>query len=115
MLTALGAEVLLAEHGARALMILARERPDLILLDLLMPVMDGFVFAEHVRREPRWAGIPIVAVTALGDLRDYLRTWQEGFAAHLTKPIDDTALAAVIQRVMIGRRRAAIRERKRPR
>src|SRR5437867_4239948 len=61
-----GARVCLAEHGQEALDILERERPDVILLDLLMPVMDGFALITHLRQDPRWARLPVVAVTALG-------------------------------------------------
>jgi CheY-like chemotaxis protein len=112
MLGALGAHVLVAEQGAHALAIMAREEPDLILLDLLMPVMDGFVFAQHVKRDRRWMNIPIIAVTALGELQDYLRTWQEGLAGHLTKPVSETDLVSVIERVIVQRRRAPARGRK---
>jgi CheY-like chemotaxis protein len=112
MLSALGARVLVAEQGAHALAIMAREEPDLILLDLLMPVMDGFVFAQHVKRDRRWMGIPIIAVTALGEIQDYLRTWQEGLAGHLTKPVSETDLVSVIERVIVQRRRGLTRGRK---
>ena len=107
MLTARGARVLLAEHGRDALALLGWEHPDAILLDLLMPVMDGFTFAEHVQAEPRWAGIPIIALTALGGDLDYQRTWAAGFAAHVTKPIDHAVLVSVIGRVMRAHRNAA--------
>ncbi|HEV8676203.1 MAG TPA: response regulator [Methylomirabilota bacterium] len=112
MLTAVGARVLVAEQGAHALAILAREHPDVILLDLLMPVMDGFVFAQHVQRERRWVDIPIIAVTALGEIQDYLRTWQEGLAGHLTKPVGQAELVSVIQRVTTGRRASQTRRRR---
>jgi CheY-like chemotaxis protein len=88
LLTALGASVLVAEHGRQALYILEEtRRPHAILLDILMPVMDGFTFVERMSQEPRWARIPVVAVTALGSGRDIVRTWEAGFAGHLTKPI----------------------------
>ncbi|HEX2203557.1 MAG TPA: response regulator [Longimicrobium sp.] len=53
-----------AENGRVALECMERERPRLILLDLMMPEMDGFEFADHVRRHPEWGSIPIVVVTA---------------------------------------------------
>jgi CheY-like chemotaxis protein len=53
-----------AENGQVALEVMERERPSLILLDLMMPVMDGFEFADAVRRRPEWRTIPIVVVTA---------------------------------------------------
>jgi PAS domain S-box-containing protein len=54
-----------AENGLAALECMERERPNLILLDLMMPEMDGFEFADRVRRHPEWRSIPIVVVTAL--------------------------------------------------
>jgi CheY-like chemotaxis protein len=53
-----------AENGRVALACMERERPRLILLDLMMPEMDGFEFADRVRRHPEWRSIPIVVVTA---------------------------------------------------
>jgi two-component system, sensor histidine kinase len=110
LLVSLGARVLLAEHGRMALAVLEDENPDAVLLDLLMPVMDGFAFIQHMRHDPRWGHIPVIAVTALGGHRDLLRTWEEGFDAHLTKPIGDGELLSVVQRVMVGRRRNPTRK-----
>jgi CheY-like chemotaxis protein/anti-sigma regulatory factor (Ser/Thr protein kinase) len=59
-----GRTVCEAENGRVALEVMERERPSLILLDLMMPVMDGFEFADEVRRHPEWSSIPIVVVTA---------------------------------------------------
>ncbi len=59
-----GWRVLEAEHGAEALGILADSRPDLIILDLMMPVMDGFEFLSEFRRHPAWENIPVIVVTA---------------------------------------------------
>ena len=64
MLEKLGCRVIEAENGEAALALMERERPSLIFLDLLMPVMDGFAFAEEVRLHPEWRTIPIVVVTA---------------------------------------------------
>jgi CheY-like chemotaxis protein len=59
-----GWKVTEAENGHRALQCMAQERPSLILLDLMMPEMDGFEFTERVRQYPEWRTIPIVVVTA---------------------------------------------------
>jgi len=59
-----GWRVLEAEHGAEALHILGESRPDLIILDLMMPVMDGFEFLTEFRRHPGWEHIPVIVVTA---------------------------------------------------
>ncbi|RVU42591.1 PAS domain-containing hybrid sensor histidine kinase/response regulator [Lujinxingia sediminis] len=54
-----------AENGRKALELLDEERPDVVILDLMMPEMDGFEVAELMRQEPRWRDIPIVVVTAM--------------------------------------------------
>jgi CheY-like chemotaxis protein len=105
MLTSLGARVLLAEHGRQALDVLEQTRPHAILLDLMMPVMDGFTFVQRMRLNPSWAHIPVIALTALSADRDYARTWTEGFAGHLAKPIAEADLVAALQRILHGHRR----------
>lgn len=107
LLTALGASVLVAEHGRQALYVLEEACPHAILLDILMPVMDGFTFVERMGHEPRWARIPVIAVTALGSGRDIMRTWEAGFAGHLTKPIEEADLITVIQRILGGHGRSS--------
>jgi CheY-like chemotaxis protein len=100
MLEHVGARVILAAHGGEALARLGTQRrPHVILCDLLMPVLDGLGLARHVQGDPRWRGIPILAVTALGGAADYIRTWAHGFAGHVTKPIDRDVLLAAIRRV----------------
>ena len=100
MLEHVGARVILAAHGGEALARLeTQRRPHVILCDLLMPVLDGLGLARHVQGDPRWRGIPILAVTALGGAADYIKTWAHGFAGHVTKPIDRDVLLAAIRRV----------------
>jgi CheY-like chemotaxis protein len=102
MLEPLGARVFLAESGPDALEILDTRRPHIILLDILMPGMDGLDFFRAVQRRPEWRSIPIVAVTALGELGDYIRTWVLGFAGHLTKPVAQEDLQVAIGRALRG-------------
>jgi CheY-like chemotaxis protein len=59
-----GCRVIEAKNGEVALALMERERPSLVFLDLMMPVMDGFEFAEQMRLHPEWRTIPIVVVTA---------------------------------------------------
>jgi CheY-like chemotaxis protein len=59
-----GIQVMVAENGRVALERLAENQPELILLDLTMPEMDGFEFVDHVRQHEAWRAIPIVVVTA---------------------------------------------------
>jgi CheY-like chemotaxis protein len=100
MLREQGAEILLARDGLEALQLLGAASPDVALVDLLMPHLDGFGLAKRLRADPRWGRLPIIAVTALAAQADYLRTWELDFAAHLTKPVDYGALAATVLRVL---------------
>jgi CheY-like chemotaxis protein len=104
----LGPRILLAENGYDALGILRGDgnRPDVILCDLLMPTMDGLNFAKRLQQTPEWQSIPIVAITALGQLADYILTWTHGFQAHLTKPVDPALLVDVVKGLV---RRRAVR------
>ncbi|HVF38937.1 MAG TPA: response regulator [Gemmatimonadaceae bacterium] len=80
MLERLGRRVVEAENGQVALSIMETERPSLIFLDLMMPVMDGFTFADRMRAHPEWRSIPIVVVTAhdlTGDERRRLNGYVE--------------------------------------
>jgi CheY-like chemotaxis protein len=71
MLAPLGARVLLAEDAQVALRVLNTERPHIILLDLMLPGMDGLTFAHHIQSDPRLKNIPLLAVTALASMADY--------------------------------------------
>jgi CheY-like chemotaxis protein len=99
MLEALGARMILARDAMAARVVLSQERPHVILLDLLLPGMDGLTFSRLIQQDPHLADIPIVAVTALAQLGDYIQTWTHGFAAHLAKPVEDEMLTDAILRV----------------
>jgi CheY-like chemotaxis protein len=103
MLEPLGARVLTAASGPEALALWGRAAVHLVLLDLLMPEMDGFRVIRALRRHPRAARVPIVAMTALGSETDYYRTWEAGFDGHLTKPVEHGDLASVVH--VLTRRR----------
>ncbi len=97
-----GTHLLTAEDGSRALDVVAVEEPDVVLCDLQMPGMDGFEFVRRIRSDPRWSGLPVVAVTGLSGEGDELRTRRAGFDAHLAKPLDYLALRRCI-RILGGR------------
>ncbi|MEO8194906.1 MAG: response regulator [Gemmatimonadales bacterium] len=84
MLERLGCRVSEAENGEAALAMMQRERPSLIFLDLMMPVMDGFTFAEQVRIHLEWRTIPIVVVTA-ADLTSEERRRLNGYVGTILK------------------------------
>jgi two-component system cell cycle response regulator DivK len=83
-----GVEVLEAENAPVGIEIAARESPDLILMDIQMPEMDGLTATRLLRAEPKTAHIPIVAVTASVTEKDRNKTLEAGCDGHIPKPID---------------------------
>src|SRR5260221_639729 len=83
-----GASVAVAADGRQALRVTSWIKPDLILCDLRMPVIDGFGFIDRLRHDPNLSRTAVLAVTALGSDADIKRTWEVGFDGHLVKPID---------------------------
>lgn len=90
-------DVLTAMNGEEALRKVAEESPDLVLLDVMMPGMDGFEVCAKIKDEPKTAHIPVVMVTALTDVHDKVRGLEAGADDFLSKPINDTALMARVR------------------
>lgn len=85
-----------ASNGREALARLLERTPQLILLDLMMPVMDGWEFIRALRSNPEWRDIPVVVVTAVYDVK---HTQQEtGAVAVVTKPFDIDQIADMVNR-----------------
>src|SRR5680860_486964 len=91
-LTAEYFEVRTAHCGPDALQICSREGTDVVLLDVMMPGMDGFEVCRRLKGEPRTQHIPVVMVTALDQPADVVRGLEAGADDFLTKPVDDIAL-----------------------
>ncbi len=89
-----GHEVLTAANGAEGLGVVAREHPDVILVDLMMPVMDGYEFLQRLRRLPEHAHTPAVVVSAVATGGYSRKLGASGFVA---KPFDAEALLAVVE------------------
>lgn len=90
-------EVLTAMNGEEALRKVNEESPDLVLLDVMMPGMDGFEVCTKIKENPTSAHIPVVMVTALTDVQDKVRGLESGADDFLSKPINDTALMARVR------------------
>lgn len=85
-----------ASNGLEALERVAERKPQIILLDLMMPIMDGWEFIRSLRANVEWRDIPVVVVTAVYDIK---RTQQEtGAIAVITKPFDIDQIADVVSR-----------------
>jgi two-component system, cell cycle response regulator len=90
-------EVLTACDGATALQIASDERPDIILLDVMMPGMDGFETCRRLKADPVTRHIPVVLVTALDGREDKIKGLDAGADDFVTKPIDDVILFARVK------------------
>jgi two-component system CheB/CheR fusion protein len=91
-----GADVLVATSARQALEILGRENVELLVSDISMPDMDGYGLLREVRRLPRYATLPAVAVTGLGREQDIAAAREAGFSAHLGKPLSVDRLLNII-------------------
>ncbi|MDO9384284.1 MAG: PleD family two-component system response regulator [Hyphomicrobiaceae bacterium] len=85
-------DVLTAHSGQEALDICARERVDIVLLDVMMPGLDGFETCRRLKTDPATQHIPVIMVTALDQAADRVRCLEFGADDFLTKPVDDLAL-----------------------
>lgn len=104
-----GIEVIEAANGRAGVQLAKREQPDLILLGVLMPVLDGWQAAEELREDPETREIPIVFLTARAEERDCARGFDLGAVDYILKPFNPTELAPRI-RGLLGRLERGDRE-----
>ena len=95
-----GHEVIEAEDGQQALDKLATTEADLVLLDIQMPVLDGYAVVRRLRQTPRFASLKILALTAYAMQGDREKVLEAGFDGYLTKPIDIAKLTKEIQQFL---------------
>jgi DNA-binding response OmpR family regulator len=95
-----GYEILVAFSGEEAMEVVARHRPDLILLDIMLPVVDGFEVCQRVRENPDWKDIRIVLVTAVGTEADMTKGLDLGADAYVTKPFANADLIAKVKELL---------------
>ena len=93
-------EVISACNGEEALRIAEDEKPDLILLDTNMPVMDGLEMLERMRKSPALRETPVIMVTALCERQDIAAASAYGIADYVTKPVDFTSLLDKISNIL---------------
>ena len=95
-----GYESLCAKDGAQALMLAKQQQPDLILLDIMMPGMDGFEVARQLKADAGTRNIPIIMVTAMDDRSSRMKALQMGAEEFLTKPVDRAELSIRVKNLL---------------
>ena len=98
MLEHAGHEVTEADDGVATLESMRLEKPEVVLLDIQMPILDGYAVLERVMADEELRGIPVIAVTAYAMQGDSLRGIRAGFREYLTKPISMRQLLAAVDR-----------------
>ena len=98
-----GFTVIHAVNGIEALRLALADPPDLVLMDLQMPEMDGYEAARRMHAEPQLAGTPIVAVTSFAMNTDREKALQMGFAGYIEKPIQPLTFVAEISQFLTGK------------
>ena len=93
----LGYDVIVARNGADAVELLAQELPDLIIMDIQMPKMDGFQAVSRIKNDPRTQSIPVLAATAKAMADDKERCLASGFDGYLAKPFTQANLGSAIK------------------
>lgn len=104
MLEKTGYSVVLAETGAEAIAIAVRERPDMILMDIELPDMDGLEVTRRIRSSPADGSIPIVAVTSYAMAGDREKAFLAGCNGYIEKPIDPEIFLAEIAEYCRGKK-----------
>jgi two-component system alkaline phosphatase synthesis response regulator PhoP/two-component system response regulator VicR len=95
-----GYEVVTASTGREALEKVASENPDLIVMDVMMPEMDGFEALEKLKADPETANIPVIMLTAKAQDADVFSGWQKGADLYLTKPFNPAELLTFVKRIL---------------
>jgi twitching motility two-component system response regulator PilH len=97
-LTAGGFEVITASNGDEAMTRLERDRPDVVVLDVIMPGKNGFQVCRQIRQDARWAHMPIVMVTSKDQASDRFWGMKQGASEYITKPFEPSNLVAAVRR-----------------
>ena len=92
--------VIESEHGEEAIRKMTEASPDILLLDLNMPVLDGFGAIRKIRQDPRFESLPVLAVTAYAMRGDREKILASGFSGYLSKPVNSSELDQELNRLL---------------
>jgi len=95
-----GFEVIKAQSGQQAINLLAHDRPDLVILDVMMPQMDGYEVCREIKADPRTADLPVIMLTAKAQTQSQLEGFRVGAIDYITKPVHPQDLVTRIQTVL---------------
>ncbi|MBS2035538.1 response regulator [bacterium] len=95
--------VVSASSGPEALTLFQQEKPDLLVLDVMMPGMDGFQVLEKLRNDPETASVPVLMLTARDQHNDILKGYQMGATSYLVKPFNLDELVEAIREVFASK------------
>jgi two-component system alkaline phosphatase synthesis response regulator PhoP len=95
-----GFTVLTASDGIEGLERVASDKPDLVILDIMMPNMDGFEVLHHLRADPATDHLPVIMLTAKSQDADVIHGWHGGADYYLTKPFNPTELIRLIDHIL---------------
>jgi twitching motility two-component system response regulator PilH len=102
MLQANGHEVIKAENGADGVAVARQEKPDVVLMDIVMPGLNGFQATRQLTKDPETQHIPVIIVTTKDQETDRVWGKRQGASGYLVKPVAEATLQAEIQSVMAG-------------
>jgi DNA-binding response OmpR family regulator len=95
-----GYEVTTANNGREALEAVALAAPDLIVMDVMMPEMDGFAALKSLKENSATSNIPVIMLTAKAQDADVFKGWQSGADLYLTKPFNPAELLTFVERIL---------------
>jgi len=95
-----GYEAILSHGGTPAITLIAKEKPDFVILDMMMPELSGLDLLHHLRRDPRLEHIPVIVVSARSRPEDIQEGMQAGAMAYLTKPVAFKDLKAAVENIL---------------
>ena len=96
----IGLEVRAAGNGAEGLLAVHEEKPDLVILDVMMPVLDGFQTLKVLQECPETRDMPVIMLTARSSDIDVAHGWRSGVTSYLTKPFSLDQLVSMVRRVL---------------
>jgi two-component system alkaline phosphatase synthesis response regulator PhoP/two-component system response regulator VicR len=95
-----GYDVVSASNGNEALNIIKKEKPDLIILDIMMPEMDGIEALRKLKQDKKTKKIPVVMLTCKSEDKDIFCGWKEGADAYLTKPFEPAEVIIMVKGIL---------------